>query len=50
MNSFTTVLISAMAAFATQAEATAIHNSCLTLSNDTIGKPDFVQQFVTNES
>ena len=50
MNSYTKVLISAMAAFATQAEAAGIHNSCLTLSDTTIGQPDFVQQFMTNES
>jgi hypothetical protein len=31
-----------MAALATQAEATGIHNSCLTLSDTTIGQPDFV--------
>jgi hypothetical protein len=50
MNSYTKVLISAMAAFATQAEASGIHNSCLTLSDTTIGQPDFVQTFMTNES
>ena len=50
MNSYTKVLISAVAALATQAEASGIHNSCLTLSNATIGEPDFTQQFVTNEN
>ena len=50
MNSYTKVLISAVAAFATQTTATGIHNSCLSLSDATIGQPEFTQQFVTNES
>jgi hypothetical protein len=50
MNSYTKVLISTVAAFATQTAAAGIHNSCLSLSDTTIGQPDFVQQFVTNES
>ena len=50
MNSYSKVLISAVAALATQAEASGIHNSCLTLSNATIGEPDSTQQFMTNEN
>jgi len=51
MNSYAKVLISSAAALlATQAEAGSIHNSCLSLSDNTIGQPDSPQRFVTNEA
>jgi len=51
MNSYTKVLISSVAGLlATQVEAQSIHNSCLTLSDKTIGETEFSQQFITNES
>jgi len=51
MNSYTKVLISSLAGLlATQVEATSIHNSCLSLSDKTIGETEFSQQFITNES
>merc|ERR1712014_467359 len=51
MNSYTKVLISTVAGLlATHVEAASIHNSCLTLSDKTIGDTEFSQQFMTNES
>lgn len=51
MNSYTKVLISSLAGLlATQVEAQSIHNSCLSLSDKTIGETEFSQQFITNES
>ena len=48
-NSFNKVLISTVAAlFATQAEASGMHNSCLSLTNETAGHSSG-HQFFTNE-